>query len=134
MRLKALFIAVLLSTLAVPAQAQDQLTPDGFLDIAVNRTLSFSSVLSGQLIGEEQFLRRDLSVWADKTGRCTYGRIEIRGPLLCFLYEDAPDPENCWIPFIDEGTLLVLATDSGETQRITDISDTPITCEGAPTS
>lgn len=119
---------------ALPASAQDQMTPDGFLDLALKRTLSFSSVRNGRLVGVEQFLRRDLSVWADDTGRCTYGRIEIRGPLLCFLYEDAPDPGNCWIPFMDEGTLLVMAQRSNEVQRISDISEKPVICEGAPTS
>jgi len=54
--------------------------------------------------------------------------------LLCFIYEDAPDPENCWIPFLDDGTLLVMATRSREVQRISDISEEPIVCEGAPTS
>lgn len=119
---------------ASPAQAQEQLTPDSFLDIALDRTLSFSSMRSGMLVGIEEFLRRDLSVWADETGRCTYGRIEIRGPLICFLYEDAPDPNNCWIPFNDAGTLLVMSQTTGEVQRISDISDKPVICEGTPTS
>lgn len=119
---------------ASPAAAQEQITPDAFLDLALGRTLSFTGVTSGQLVGVEEFLRRDLSVWADQSGRCTYGRIEQRGPLLCFVYEDAPDPENCWIPFLDEGTLLVMATRSREVQRISDISEKPIVCEGAPTS
>ncbi len=122
------------ASVASQAQAQEQLTPDSFLDLALNRTLSFSSIRSGLLVGVEEFLRRDLSVWADETGRCTYGRIEIRGPLICFLYEDAPDPNNCWIPFNDEGTLLVMSQSTGEVQRISDISDKPVICEGAPTS
>lgn len=120
--------------LASPLAAQEQITPDGFLDLAQSRTLTFSSLRSGGVVGVEQFLRRDLSVWADETGRCTYGRIEVRGPYLCFVYEDAPDPENCWIPFNDDGTLLVMATRSREVQRISDISEEPVICEGAPTS
>ncbi|MDC0136623.1 hypothetical protein OAI26_08285 [Sulfitobacter sp.] len=131
MRIFAGIIVALLASLAV---AQEQLTPDGFLDLAHGRTLSFTNIQSGNLVGVEQFLRRDLSVWADETGRCTYGRIEQRGPLLCFLYEDAPDPGNCWIPFMDEGTLLVLSERTREVQRISDISEKPVICEGAPTS
>ena len=130
-RLALIFAA---ASVASQAQAQEQLTPDSFLDLALNRTLSFSSIRSGLLVGIEEFLRRDLSVWADETGRCTYGRIEIRGPLICFLYEDAPDPNNCWIPFNDEGTLLVMSQSTGEVQRISDISDKPVICEAAPTS
>ncbi len=128
-------VLALVALLGAPgAMAQEQITPDAFLDLALGRTLSFSSVRSGILVGVEQFLRRDLSVWADETGRCTYGRIERRGPLLCFLYEDAPDPDNCWIPFLDEGTLLVLSQSTNEVQRISDITEKPVICEGAPTS
>jgi hypothetical protein len=39
-----------------------------------------------------------------------------------------------WIPFIDEGTLLVLSERTREVQRISDISEKPVICEGAPTS
>lgn len=126
----------LIATLAFssPAHAQEQLTPDGFLDLAQGRTLSFSNVASGNLVGVEEFLRRDLSVWADESGRCTYGRIEQRGPLLCFVYEDAPDPDNCWIPFNDDGELLVMSYRTSEVQRISDISEEPVICEGAPSS
>jgi len=127
-------IAMLLALWATAPAAQEQITPDAFLDLALGRTLSFTTLNSGLLVGEEQFLRRDLSVWADETGRCTYGRIEQRGPLICFLYEDFPQPDNCWVPFLDKGTLLVLSQTTREVQRISDISDTPITCEGAPTS
>lgn len=129
-----IFAGIIVALLASSAVAQEQLTPDGFVDLAHGRTLSFTNIQSGNLVGVEQFLRRDLSVWADETGRCTYGRIEQRGPLLCFLYEDAPDPGNCWIPFIDEGTLLVLSERTREVQRISDISEKPVICEGAPTS
>jgi hypothetical protein len=131
--MKAVTLILALS-LAAPAAAQEQMTPEAFLDLALGRTLSFSSISSGNLVGVEQFLRRDLSVWADESGRCTYGRIEERGPLLCFVYEDAPDPNNCWIPFNDGGTLLVLSERTREVQRISDISDKPVICDGAPTS
>lgn len=132
--MKSACVALLGAFCATQAAAQDQMSPDGFLDLIVGKTLSFSSMRTGGLIGEEQFLRRDLSVWADQTGRCTYGRIELRGPLICFVYEDAPNPDNCWIPFMDNGTLLVLSKWTNEVQRISDISEEPITCEGAPLS
>ncbi len=125
------FLFALCSSQAV---AQDQMSPDGFLDLVVGKTLGFSNVQTGRLVGEEQFLRRDLSVWADQTGRCTYGRIEVRGPLLCFIYEDAPVPNNCWVPFMDDGALLVLSKRTREVQRISAITEEPVICEGAPLS
>lgn len=131
MKRLALIFAV---AFAAPIAAQEQMTPDGFLDLVNGRTLSFSSVNTDGLVGVEEFLRRDLSVWADETGRCTYGRIEVRGPLLCFIYQDAPEPDNCWIPFNDDGTLLVMSQRTSEVQRISDISNEPVICDGAPTS
>ncbi len=126
-------LIALLALSAASASAQEPLSPDAFLDLAVGRTLTFSS-LADDVVGVEQFLRRDLSVWAGQDGRCTYGRIDIRGPLLCFLYEDAPDPGNCWIPFSDAGRLLVMSNGSLEIQRISDIGDDPVTCQGSPLS
>jgi hypothetical protein len=84
-------------------------------------------------IGSEQFLRRDLSVWATANGRCTYGQIEVRGPLICFIYEDNPDPGNCWTPFVQDGDLVVAGV-RGDLQRITQIERRDISCEGAPLS
>lgn len=127
-------IAILAVLAAAPTAAQEQIAPDRFLDLAVGRTLSFRSISNGTLVGIEQFLRRDLSVWAGEDGRCTYGRIEVRGPLLCFLYEDYTDPDNCWTTYNDDGRLLVMSQSSFEVQRISDISDTPVVCDGAPVS
>ena len=132
--MKSLALTLFTGLMASNVSAQEQIGPDAFLELAVGRTLSFTNQVSGTLVGMEQFLRHDLSVWADETGRCTYGRIEKRGPLLCFLYEDDPDPNNCWVPFMDEGTLLVLSQTTQELQRISDISKEPVICEGAPTS
>lgn len=124
----------LVALAATPLAAQEQIAPDDFLDLAVGRTLTFRSVATGDVVGIEQFLRRDLSVWAGRDGRCTYGRIDIRGPLLCFVYEDFPDPDNCWTTYNDEGTLLVVSQTTLQTQRISDVSDDPVLCEGAPVS
>ncbi len=113
--------------------AQEQITPDQFLDGVAGNTLTFTSFDSGSVVGEEQFLRRDLSVWAQPNGRCTYGKIEIRGPQICFLYEDFPDPNNCWLPFRYKDQFVVMAN-SGELQRVTKVTTQPISCEGAPLS
>ncbi|MDF1728940.1 MAG: hypothetical protein P1U53_14450 [Sulfitobacter sp.] len=124
----------LILCLLVPVQprAQEQITPEEFLDRATGMTLTFRSYRSGRLVGEEQFLRRDLSVWTDVTGRCTYGVIEVRGPLICFIYDDAPDPENCWIIYDDQGEMLVQSLT--DLQRITRIEKRDLNCGEAPLS
>ncbi len=123
--------------LALPgsvAQAQEQISPDDFLDRAMGRTLTFTDNRTGRVVGVEQFLRRDLSVWATSTGQCSYGRIELRGAQICFIYENFPNPENCWIPVNDQGELAVISTNNFEVQRITDVTDTPVECTNAPIS
>ena len=119
--------------LASPLAAQDQISPELVLDQAVGNTLTFRGFENNTYIGSEQFLRRDLSVWATANGRCTYGQIEVRGPLICFIYEDNPDPGNCWTPFVQDGDLVVAGV-RGDLQRITQIERRDISCEGAPLS
>ncbi len=121
----------LLLLLAGPLGAQEQVSPEVFLEAVVGQTLTFRAWQSDLLVGEEQFLRRDLSVWTDPTGRCTYGRLEIRGPRLCFHYEDDPDPDNCWQIFRHEGEFLVMAR-SLEVQRVSALREAPLSCDGVP--
>lgn len=114
--------------------AQEQITPSTFLDRALGKTLTFTDLTSGSVVGVEQFLRRDLSVWAQANGRCSYGHIEQRGPLICFIYEEFPNPNNCWLPFDKDGQLMVLSTDSYQIQEVTNINEREVECEGAPLS
>ena len=130
--LKPLICAVSL-VMAGPIGAQDQISPEQFLDQASGNTLTFRSFRTNNLVGNEQFLRRDLSVWATANGRCTYGTIEVRGALVCFIYEDNPNPKNCWTPFVQDGDLVVVSLD-GDVQRITEFSKRDISCEAAPLS
>lgn len=110
------------------AQAQQQLSPDEFLDRAEGRTFTFEQFPRGGLAGVEQFLSRTRTVWAAAGGTCTYGKIELRGPQICFIYEAHPNPENCWTPFNSDDGLVVVAT-SGSIQRVTRVTREPVICE-----
>lgn len=127
-------IAIGIALLAGAGQAQDQISPDAFLKRADGKTLTFFTFHTEEVIGVEQFLSQKLSVWAQSNGRCSYGHIEIRGPLVCFLYENFPDPDNCWMPFDENGKLLVMSTKNYEIQRIQNVTDDPVRCEGTPLS
>ena len=117
---------------AVPATGQTQLTPDEFLDRAEGRTLTFSYP-DGSLVGVEQFLDRGRTIWKRPGRACTYGEIELREDLICFLYDDFPDVDNCWVPFTVEGQLFVVSV-GGSTQDITQITQSPIPCGDVPVS
>lgn len=134
MRLRCILWTVIACVCAGPAFAQQQITPDAFLDLATGQTLTFSDYDTGITVGVEQFLKRDQSVWAQSDGRCSYGRIDIRGPLLCFIYENFPNPDNCWMPFQRDTEILVMSAESREIQRVTEITTDPVLCEGTPLS
>lgn len=134
MSLRGLTIAALVASMGLPATAQQQITAQAFLDKAVGKTLTFSNRSTGTVVGTEQFLRRDLSVWVGRFGRCTYGKIVIDGPLMCFIYEDDPNEDNCWMPFMKDDRLLVMHRTSFEIQEITRISTQTLGCPDQPVS
>ncbi len=123
----------LILALAHAAEAQEQITPDAFLDRADQRTLTFELYPYGGVVGVEQFLSRARTVWATPDGTCTYGRIEVRGPQVCFIYEDLPTPEHCWVPYDQQG-LTVLISPQFNIQKVTEVSRQPVICEDAPLS
>lgn len=120
--------------LAQPVAAQEQITPDQFLDRATGRTLTFVRVPDGSLVGVEQFLDRQRSLWARSDGSCSYGRVAVEGPELCFYYDDAPSVGHCWLPILDGETLFVALADGSEVQRISRITDTMVDCFDKPLS
>ena len=134
MRLTRTHVVVVWLGCAGPLSAQQQISPDAFLDLALGQTLTFSDYGTGLTVGVEQFLRRDLSVWAQQNGQCSYGEIEIRGPLVCFIYENFPNPDNCWMPFQVDGDVLVMSAENRQIQRVTGVSKEPVVCEGVPLS
>ncbi|WP_141134305.1 hypothetical protein [Jannaschia aquimarina] len=129
-------ICFLFSLAALPALAQEKpIPPEAFLNEAESRTLTFVMADDGSLVGIERFLGRDRTVWTQPTGRCAYGLVELRGPLLCFTYEDdAPGVEHCWTTFRLDDRLHVRSTLNGEVQRVEAITRDYVGCEGEPLS
>lgn len=129
-------LAVALLFTAVPAVAQDRLTPEQFLDLVANRTASFATFPDRQPVGIEQFLSRDRTVWARANGTCAFGLVTAENGQVCFDYDDDPPGVlHCWVPFLRDARLFVASTDDlGEVQEVVDISDEPVACTQAPTS
>ena len=132
--LKAVLGAILAATLlATTATAQDRITADEFLDLAVGRTLTFHDFATGQPVGVEEYLNRNLSVWREEGRDCVYGAITIEEGKLCFLYDHDPDPA-CWWTFRDGDRLFVLYAElyTGEVQEVVKIVDAPLGCPLKP--
>ncbi len=129
----ALIRLLVLACLALPATAQERLTPDQFLDLAEGKTLTFQTYPGGMLVGVEQFLSREQSRWARADGSCVIGEIFIDGPALCFAYPDDPR-DHCWWPLKVDDRLFVRFADldAPSTQEIIKITERPVICEEVP--
>ncbi|QFT60439.1 hypothetical protein FIU94_16535 [Sulfitobacter sp. THAF37] len=130
MLIRALLFCV---TVSGAAHAQEQLTPDAFLDRAEGRTLTFKSAGTGRVVGIEEFLSRHQTKWAREDGSCTYGQVTVDGETICFQYEDNWGELHCWVPYDNAGTLMVRSPD-GAIQHVTRITDLPVLCQDKPMS
>ena len=124
------------AALAAPASAQQSLSPEAFLDIARGRTLTFTDAETGLLVGVEQFLPGRRTVWARADGTCAYGTVSVRGPELCFVYDDDPAGRgpHCWWPLREGLRLFVRLADAerSQLQEVTEIGDEPLSCAAVP--
>ncbi|WP_415920058.1 hypothetical protein [Tateyamaria sp. SN6-1] len=129
-------IVLLLAVLgSLPAMAQERITPAQFLDRLAGKTATFVDFRSGDLIGIEQFVRRDRTIWARANGSCAYGTVFVRDGMVCFDYDDQPPGiTHCWVPFTHEDGLLVATADGRSIQRVSSIVDGPVICEAPPIS
>ena len=116
---------LLLLLLAGPAPAQERITPERFLDFAEDRVLDFSVPATGALVGREQFVGRDRSLWARTAEACVAGRVWVEDETVCFRYEDRPEIDWCWWPMIVEGRLHVMSTIDFEMQVVREAKGPP---------
>lgn len=97
---KALPVAAMLA-LALPALAQDGTSLNAPLNAEEFDALTRGTVMDtwsgGSIYGVEKFLPGGRSIWEDERG-CMYGTWKQVGELICFTYEDRPEPD-CWTYF-----------------------------------
>lgn len=105
-----LLYALLVALLASAATAETPLSAAEFEAYVEGRTLYYGS--GGQEYGAEEYLPNRRVRWSFLDGDCLEGRWYGQGTLICFVYEDLPDPQ-CW-SFFQRGTGLVARFESGE--------------------
>lgn len=129
MRLIAPAILAAVTTLAAPVLAQTALDTEAFDAYTRGRTLSFSS--QGQAYGFEQYLPNQRVRWAFAGQECQEGVWYERSGMICFLYEDAPSDEQCWIfTQTDTGLRGVFQGPDGPGTELYEIeqTDQPLSC------
>ena len=82
-----------LCLVAVPACAQDYLSAEEFDAYTAGKTLYFGQ--SGAPYGAEVYLDGRRVRWSFLDGDCKDGTWYPENEMICFVYEDNPDPQ-CW--------------------------------------
>lgn len=85
--------ALLAFLLASPALAEAPLSAQDFDALTLGRTMTWSEF--GQAYGVEQYLPDRQVRWTVLGDDCKLGHWYPEGQMICFQYEDDPEPD-CW--------------------------------------
>ena len=86
-------LALLLALFAAPAAAQSQMSGAEFDAYTLGKTLFYGR--DGAAYGAEVYLPDRRVRWSFLDGDCKEGEWYEESGLICFVYEDKPDPQ-CW--------------------------------------
>lgn len=122
-------LALLVLCWAGAASAEVTLSPDQFDRMSTGKTMEFER--DGAWYGSEQYLPNREVVWKYGDGTCTSGFwFEDQGS-LCFVYEDAPQPQ-CWVFVEREGDFFARPAESTSGTdaelRLSRQSEQPLAC------
>lgn len=86
-------LALCLTLLAAPLAAQDLMTAEEFDAYTQGKTLFYGQ--NGQAYGAEIYHQNRRVEWSFLDGECKEGEWFEDDGLICFVYEDNPNPQ-CW--------------------------------------
>jgi hypothetical protein len=118
-----------LALLATPLAAEPGMSAAEFDAYSTGKTFYYGS--SGGAYGVEQYLENRRVRWSFLDGKCKEGRwYEERG-LICFVYDDTPDPQ-CWsFTQGSRGLIARFENDPAQTELYeVQQSDKPMMCLG----
>ena len=89
-----MFRSLILSlSLIAGAASSEPMSAAEFEAYVTGKTLYYGR--SGEAYGAEIYHENRRVTWSFLDGECKEGRWFAEGPLICFVYEDRPDPQ-CW--------------------------------------
>ena len=88
-------IALMIALLAPPVCAQELMTAEEFDTYTRGKTLFFGQ--DGQAYGAEIYRENRQVQWSFLDGECKDGEWYEDDGLICFVYDDNPNPQ-CWRP------------------------------------
>lgn len=120
----------LMACLAFPVSAQTPMTAEEFEAYVTGRTLTFG--MSGMPYGIEEFHPGRRTTWAFLGEECREGFWFERDAQICFIYEDEPEREHCWIFWEGDTGLNARFMGEGEGTELYEVqrSTRPLICPG----
>ena len=127
MRLPLSALCLCLAATALPAQ--DRLSADAF--DAYTRGKTFYYAGQGEAYGAEEYLSDRRVRWSFLDGECKDGRWFEDDGLICFVYEDRPEPQ-CWSFMKTPNGLIARFENDPDSVELYEVeqSDEPLACPG----
>ncbi|MCC5956339.1 MAG: hypothetical protein JJU07_09555 [Natronohydrobacter sp.] len=119
-----------LAVLAMPISAQTPMSAAEFEAYVTGRTLTFG--FEGMAYGIEEFRPGRRTTWAFMGEECREGRWFDRDEQICFIYDDLPEEEHCWIFWRGETGLSARFVGDGNGTELYEVqrSTRPLLCPG----
>ncbi len=115
--------------IASPLTAQNLVDAEAFDAYSQGKTLYFE--FDGSTYGAEEYLPNRRVRWSFQDGQCKEGDWYQDGELICFVYEDDPDPQ-CWSFFQSSDGLVAQFENDPDATTLFEVrkSDKPMLCLG----
>jgi len=126
---KHLLSVILFTLIAAPLAAQTPMTGEEFEAYSQGKTLFFR--YDDDRYGAEEYLPNRRVRWSFLDGDCKDGEWYEDGQMICFVYEDNPDPQ-CWSVY-EQGDGLMAQFENDPTQTTlfqVEKTDEPMVCLG----
>lgn len=129
-QIRSIAILALMACLCTPLAAQTPMSAAEFEAYVTGRTLTFG--LDGMPYGIEEFRPGRRTTWAFMGDECREGRWFDREEQICFVYDDFPEQEHCWIFWRGEDGLSARFFGEGEQTELYEVqrSNRPLICPG----
>lgn len=123
-------LVLLLAVLPTLTLAEVPMTGAEFDAYTMGKTLSYA--VGSEPYGIEQYLAGRRVVWAFVGTECRRGSWYEAGEQICFVYDDAPGDQQCWLFFQGNGRLTArfVSTPDGTELVAVDQSPDPMFCPG----
>ncbi len=127
MRILSFFLVLICS--ALPAAAQDLMSAEEFDRYTIGKTFYYGSL--GSPYGAEEYLEGRRVRWSFLDGKCQQGVWYEEAGLICFVYENQPDPQ-CWSFQQGSGGLIARFENNPENTELYEVEKSvePLLCLG----